>query len=266
MIAACCVVGGLAIAFVALRPSSAQPQAKAPVAAAAPAPAEAPAATTPQPAAPAPSAEAPKDPSTEAAPPWLDSPQTDAPACKPLADAAPKSLSIETAIKDALRFMMQGDAKAAHAAFCFATERGAQTKTVLMGQAQVLLMQMDYRGALQVIGRELELRPSWAAQDLRGDALIRLGQVEEAKRAWFAGAGATQGSDSLIKNLLRANKSATQTSVRAGDLRRAERTLRRTIALAPRDAESCRQLADVLDKLGQAPAAARWRAYASSAL
>jgi Flp pilus assembly protein TadD len=195
---------------------------------------------------------------------WLDSPQIDAEACKPLAEAAPKSLSIETAIKDALRFMMQGDAKAAHAAFCFATERGAQTKTVLMGQAQVLLMQMDYRGALQVIGRELQLRPSWAAQDLRGDALIRLGQVEEAKQAWFAGAGATQGSDLLIKNLLRANKAATQTSVRAGDLRRAERTLRRTIALAPRDAESCLQLADVLDKLDRAPAAARWRAYATT--
>jgi Flp pilus assembly protein TadD len=168
------------------------------------------------------------------------------------------------AIKDAVRFMMQGDARAAHAAFCFATERGAQTQTVLMGQAQVLLMQMDYRGALQVSERELKLRPSWAAHDLRGDALIRLGQVEEAKQAWFAGAGATQASDLLIKNLLRASKTATQASLRAGDLRRAERSLRRTLALAPRDAEVCRQLADALDKLGRAPAAARWRAYAAT--
>ena len=159
--------------------------------------------------------------------PWSDQPQTDSGSCKELAAAAPRSLTVELAIKSAHRSMMRGDAKAAHEAFCVATEKGAQTQTVLMGHAHALLMQSDYAAALQVVDRELQLRPSPAARLLRGDVLIRTGDVEEAKRAWLSAAGVSPDSQPLVQNLRKGYETEAQAALRAGDLARADRTLRR---------------------------------------
>jgi Flp pilus assembly protein TadD len=158
--------------------------------------------------------------------------------------------------------MMRGDAKAAHEAFCVATERGAQTQTVLMGQAHALLMQADYASALKVVDRELQLRPSAAAGLLRGDVLIRTGNVEEAKQAWLTAADVPRDSEPLVRNLLRGYRAEAQAALRAGDLARADRTLRRVIALGPPNRQPCLQLAETLEKRGHSASAERWRAYA----
>jgi Flp pilus assembly protein TadD len=236
-----------------------------PAAAAPPAdPAPAPASATPSAPDPSPAPEQPSGSAGHDAIPWADQPQTSSGDCKEAAAAVPGSVSVDAAIQNALRAMMRGDPKAAHESFCSATERGAQNQTVLMGHARALLIQSDYAAALQVVDRELQLRPSPAARLLRGDVLIRMGNVEEAKQAWLSAAGVPPDSDPLVQNLWRGYKAEAQGAIRAGDLARADRTLRRVIALGPPERQLCLQLADTLDKRGESAAAERWRAYAST--
>jgi Flp pilus assembly protein TadD len=91
-----------------------------------------------------------------------------------------------------------------------------------------------------------------------------MGRVDEARQAWFKSAGATRASKRLIDNLVRTSDADAKLALRSGDLSRADRMLRRAIALTSGDPERCRELAAVLTKSGQAAAAERWRAYLSA--
>jgi Flp pilus assembly protein TadD len=202
--------------------------------------------------------------------PWDDLAQVKGTSCEELAapslqGSSPKGVALQSALKEAPRAMMRGDAPAALQAFCVATQLGARTPPLFSGLSQTQLMLSQLDTALQTADQLVQLDPtSAAALDLRGDVLIRLGRVEEAKSAWFTAAGASRASELLIRNLLRSNKSAAEAALRAGDLSRADRMLRRAIALAPTDAAPCLQLATVLAKTGQPAAAQRWKAYAES--
>jgi Flp pilus assembly protein TadD len=160
---------------------------------------------------------------------------------------------------------MQGDTAAAHAWFCTAAQLGVRNDAVLLGLAQVLLMQSDLAGALGSIDELLARTPdNKHALEWRGDILIRMGRVDEARSAWFKAAGATRASKRLIDNLLRASQADAKGALRSGDLSRADRMLRRQIALTSGDPEPSRQLVAVLNKSGHAAAAERWRGYVSA--
>jgi Flp pilus assembly protein TadD len=88
--------------------------------------------------------------------------------------------------------------------------------------------------------------------------------VDEASQAWMRAAGATQLSESLRRNLLRYSRKAATEAIYAGDLARADRMLRRTIGLSPKDADALARLASVLNKAGDGDAARRWLEYARS--
>jgi Flp pilus assembly protein TadD len=177
----------------------------------------------------------------------------------------PKGFVLQQAVTSAQHALLQGDTAAAHAAFCTAAALGVPSDTILLGLTQVLLMQSDLTTALETVDQLLERTPNnKQALDFRGDILIRLGRVDEARQAWFKASGATRSSPRLIDNLLRATDAETKAAVRSGDLSRADRTLRRAIALTSGDPEHCRQLVAVLTKGGQAAAAERWRGYLSS--
>jgi Flp pilus assembly protein TadD len=205
-----------------------------------------------------------------AAMPWDDVALVKVPSCAELAapslsSSSPKGFLLQGALKEAPRALMRGDAPAAHLAFCVATQLGARTPAMLSGLSQTQLMLGDANAALSTADQLVQLNPTVAAHlDLRGDVLIRLGRVEEARSSWFSAARASRASDLLIRNLLRSSKSAADAALRAGDLPRADRMLRRAIALGPKDAAPCLQLAAVLAKSGQQGAAQRWQAYAQS--
>jgi Flp pilus assembly protein TadD len=202
--------------------------------------------------------------------PWDDLAPATAKTCEELAPvgvgtAGPKGFLLQQAVTSAQRALMQGDTAAAHAAFCTAAQLGVPSDTVLLGLTQVLLMQSDVRAALKAVDQLLERAPSnKAALDWRGDILVRMGRVDEAKQAWFKAAGASRASKPLIDNLVRASDADVKLALRSGDLSRADRMLRRVIALTSGDPEHCRQLVAVLTKSGNAAAEQRWRTYLST--
>jgi len=194
-------------------------------------------------------------------------PQTSSNSCEALAtlNAGPKAFLAGQAVTSAQRALVRGDTTAAHAAFCTAAQLGAPNDTVLLGLTRVLFIQSDMAAALKAVDQLLERAPTnKQAFDLRGDILIRIGKVEEARQAWFKAAGATRASKLLVDNLIRSNDADAKTALRSGDLLRADRILRRNIALTSGDPERCRKLIAVLVKNGNAAAADRWRAYLSA--
>jgi Flp pilus assembly protein TadD len=180
-------------------------------------------------------------------------------------NAGPKVFLAGQAVTSAQRALVRGDATAAHAAFCTAAQLGLTNDTVLLGLTRVLFLQSDVAAALKAVDQLIERAPTnKQAFDLRGDILIRMGNVEEARQAWFKAAGATRASKLLVDNLIRSNDADAKTALRSGDLARAGRILRRNIALTSGEPEQCRKLITVLEKSGNTAAADRWRAYLSA--
>jgi len=199
--------------------------------------------------------------------PWDDLPQITAKSCEALAiiGSGPKGLLAGQAVTSAQRAIVRGDTAAAHAAFCTASQLGVTNDTVLFGLARVLFMQSDLSAALEAVDQLIERAPTnKQAFEWRGDILIRMGKFDEAQKAWLKAAGATRPSKLLIDNLIRSNDADVKTALRAGDLSRADRMLRRSIALTSGDPEHCRRLVAILTKNGNAAAAERWRAYLSA--
>ena len=199
--------------------------------------------------------------------PWDDLPQITSKSCEALAttNAGPKAFLAGQAVTSAQRAVVRGDTPAAHAAFCTAAQLGVRNDTVLLGLTRVLFTQSDLAAALEAVDQLIERAPTnKQAFELRGDILIRMGKVEEASQAWFKAAGATRASKLLVDNLIRSNEADAKTALRSGDLSRADRFLRRSIALSSGDPEHCRKLITVLVKSGNTAAAERWRAYLSA--
>jgi hypothetical protein len=279
MIAGAGLASGLGLGLIAMQLLSPTPEVSSVTAPAAIRPAVAPATTvvenaaaaaTPAAAAevPTPAAPAELKPSTSnSVIPWDDLPRASAKTCDELAvvGAGPKGFVLQQAVTGAQRALLKGDTSGAHAAFCTAAQLGVPSDTVLLGLTQVLLMQSDPTAALKTIDQLLDRAPtSKQALDWRGDILIRMGRVDEARAAWFKAAGATRTSKRLVDNLVRASDAETKMALRSGDLSRADRMLRRAIALTSGDPEHCRELVTVLTKSGQTAAAERWRSYLSS--
>jgi Flp pilus assembly protein TadD len=221
---------------------------------------------TPADALPQAAAEPPTSVSSSAIP-WDDLPQTSTKSCEALAavSAGPKAFLAGQAVSSAQRALVRGDTSAAHAAFCTAAQLGVLNDTVLLGLSRVLFIQSDLAAALRAVDQLIEQAPTnKQAFDLRGDILIRIGNVEEARRAWFKAAGATRASKLLVDNLIRSNDADAKTALRSGDLSRADRILRRNIALTSGAPEYCRKLITVLVQNGNTAAADRWRVYLSA--
>jgi Flp pilus assembly protein TadD len=161
--------------------------------------------------------------------------------------------------------MLRGNLKGAHVAFCEAKLLGVPPASVLLSLAQVLLVQNDPEAALAVVDQALQTKPdSTRAREMRGDILIRLGRVEEARNEWVRAAGAPRATPQLVTNLLRGARIDAKSAMAVGDLSRAQRMLRRAVGLEPKDVDAAAQLGTVLLKTGERGAAQRWLDYAAS--
>jgi Flp pilus assembly protein TadD len=161
--------------------------------------------------------------------------------------------------------LSRGNLDEAQMAYCEAKVLGDTSSTVLLTLAQIQLLQHDPEGALEVVDEMLNRKPDDPdALDLRGDALIRMGRITEARTDWFRAVGAARESELVLGNLLLANRAAASSALEQDDLVLADRTLRRVIALDPQDARAAAELASVLFKRGLERAAWRWLAYAVS--
>lgn len=201
--------------------------------------------------------------------PWKDIDPVSAKGCEDLVDvsagASATAFKFSQAFKAAKLAMLRGEVDAAHQAFCQASLLSKPNAPVLTGLAQVLLIKGDLTAALEAADQLLRLKhESASAMNLRGDILIRMGEVDEALNAWMSAAGATRLSAILKANLFRASDQSAREALQAGDLARADRLLRRALAIEPGNAEIAARLALVLHKNENDRAARLWLRYASS--
>jgi Flp pilus assembly protein TadD len=199
--------------------------------------------------------------------PWLDIEPVTTKQCKDLveAPAGAGAYRFSQALETAQRSMVRGQVDAAHDAFCEASLLSEPAPAVLTGLAQVLLVKSDLRGALAAAEQLVAISPTSAtAHNLRGDILIRMGKVDAAKLAWTRAAKATTFSQILRSNIARASHQAAKLAMRGGDLARADRMLRRALAMDPSDVIAAAKLAMVLHKNGKDKAARLWLGYAES--
>jgi Flp pilus assembly protein TadD len=200
--------------------------------------------------------------------PWaVPSPKTTA-SCNALAGTdseGPRGYLLQQAIERGQAEMLRGNLNGAHVAFCEAKLLGVPPASVLLSLAQVLLLQNDPETALAVVDQALQTKPdSTRAREMRGDILIRLGRVEEARNEWVRAAGAPRATPQLVTNLLRGARIDAKSAMAVGDLSRAERMLRRAVGLEPKDVDAAAQLGTVLLRTGERGAAQRWFDYAAS--
>jgi cytochrome c-type biogenesis protein CcmH/NrfG len=199
--------------------------------------------------------------------PWNDTDVAPARSCKDLLGRpeAPSAFRFSQALAAAERAIMRGRLDLAHQAYCEASLISEPVPAVLTGLAQVRLIQGDLSGALEATKELLKLDPESAtALNLLGDVSIRMGKVSEAKAAWTSAAGATKLSSTLAANLLRASVRDAKRAMHGSDLGRADRMLRRALALDPRNVETVAKLALVLQRNGNPKAAGLWISYAES--
>jgi tetratricopeptide (TPR) repeat protein len=159
--------------------------------------------------------------------------------------------------------LLLGDLVAAREAFCVATRYEAPDELSLTGLVRTQLLLGDPQSALDTTERLVERAPrSFGAHDLRGDVLIRLGRADEAKEAWTRAAGANHLSVWLAGRIRKTSIDEAREALDAAAYPRAERMLRRALALESSDIDTVVELARVLRKSERFGAAARWLDYA----
>jgi hypothetical protein len=125
--------------------------------------------------------------------------------------------------------LIRGDLDASQRAFCRATGATSAPATVSLELAQLLLLRRDAIAASSWIEQAAHLAPDSARiLELKGDAAVRTGNLEEARSAWLRAAGLSADDSAGIDRMLRRVRADADASLRARDPRRAERLLRRT--------------------------------------
>ena len=97
-----------------------------------------------------------------------------------------------------------------------------------------------------------------------GDALVRTGNVTEARKAWLAAERMPEPSESALDRMVRRDMEQAQRALKERNFVRAERLFRRVLAFAPEQAVASGGLAACLRKLGETREAEAWELRAGS--
>jgi Flp pilus assembly protein TadD/DNA-binding response OmpR family regulator len=155
--------------------------------------------------------------------------------------------------------IVHGDLVAAQTALCRAASYNQQSSEIALDLALVLLLQRDGAGAEHWARQAVALDPKNAsAKDAFGDALARLGENDEARSAFIAGAGLDETNDAGIHALLTRAMKQGDHALRHGDFVMAERGFRRAVVIEPKSSSAASGLAYALLQLGDVAAGVEW--------
>jgi Flp pilus assembly protein TadD len=123
----------------------------------------------------------------------------------------------------------------------------------------LLLLRRDGHAAAKWARRAVEIDPkSERAQGLLGDALVRMGEVEGAREAWFKAAGIDGDETVDVSAMTQRDLREAALSAEKRDYTRAERFYRRVLAFAPDSMPAALGLGLALLRLGDVQPAANW--------
>jgi tetratricopeptide (TPR) repeat protein len=154
---------------------------------------------------------------------------------------------------------VRGDVEGSQRSFCQAVRANSADPTASFELAQLLLLRRDGAAAAHWAQQaaRLESRSS-RVLELLGDAAIRAGDGEQARKAWLGAAKLEDNDHAGIERLVQATLDAANASLKERDPARAERLLRRVVALRPDNAAVHAKLAAALGKLGFTKSAELW--------
>ena len=155
--------------------------------------------------------------------------------------------------------LIRGDLDASQRAFCKATGATNAPATVSLELAQLLLLRRDAAAASLWLEQAASLAPeSTRILELKGDAAVRVGNLDEARSAWLRAEGLRADDGAGIDRMVQRALAGADASLRARDPRRAERLLRKVLAFRPNDAAVHAKLGITLTRLGFPNSAELW--------
>ncbi len=167
---------------------------------------------------------------------------------------------ISATLGEAERALRYGNVKGAHAVFCKAVALDDQNFRAAIGLAQTLLIRRDAKAAAkwaQTAGMLPSEYPR-RAKNILGDALARLGQIQEARQLWYEAGPIPNPSDEQLYLYMRKTQERAASAFANHDYHRAERLYRRVLIIEPDNRVARRQLVRTLQKLKQYAAALYW--------
>ena len=190
-----------------------------------------------------------------------DGSETKAPSCDDLlaTDSVNQNEDWTDSIRVARRALVRGDLDGSQRAFCKAVRAENTDATASFELAQLLLLRRDGAAAVDWARKAAALEGnSTRVLNLLGDALVRSANVNEARKAWLGAAKLDENDASAVARLAQSFLGTAEVSLKERDPARAERLLRRVIALQPEDAQASAKLASALTRLGFARSASAW--------
>lgn len=200
----------------------------------------------------------------------LDGSDAKAPTCDELLGgvaASQKAMTSYDYLRVARRETVRGNWDASQRAFCRAAQAPDASPAAGIELSQSLLARRDSVAALAWAERALAAHPtSAAALALSGDALVRTGEVEQAKQQWLRAAKLPNADHAAVTRMARANFEEAQRAAKQYDFARAERYYRRVLAFEPANAQAAAKLSETLAKMAQPKAAEYWARRAAESV
>lgn len=190
----------------------------------------------------------------------VDGSERRAPSCDALlADVPGEGEKAFDHVRAARQALVRGDADAAQRGLCRAIRAGQADASVAIELAQVLILRRDASAAVPWALEARRINPTSAlALNLLGDALVRTGNLDEARSLWLKASKLSEGDRAGIARQARAALAPADNALRERDPARAERLLRRVIAFQPENGAAHSKLAVALTRLGFTESAEAW--------
>jgi tetratricopeptide (TPR) repeat protein len=172
-------------------------------------------------------------------------------------ESNPKAALAETVLAN--RELVRGKAHESQMAFCKAALWDSDKVERWLNLAQIFLIRRDDKQALGAAERALELDAKNArALEIVGDAQARLGNLEEARKAYLDSERRPEPGDDARRWLVRRDMDEAQRSLRSHDFVRAERLYRRVVVFDPNHPGAALGVSTCLRKQDDQKAADAW--------